>query len=201
MKRKLTGMSEQKMFNRLNSWFVSATEQEVAEGKVWYSDSQEFAEDVSGRYRLNPFTVACVISALSPNNKWRRNMIDTIAVVETWIQGGKPEDVSVCTYGANKAKAFELLATNGRLDKVSIKTWNFAHNVGLLSSKHVTVDKWMVRAALTFANEGKKDTVENCTAKQYEQIADCIRKIAERTDLKAYQVQAIIWVAIRNNWE
>ena len=200
-KRTLNKATSRTVYNRLNSWFDVATEKEIEEGKEWYKEAQEFCEYIASHYRINPFTVACVISALSPNNKWLRNMIDTVSVIEAFIRNEKADTVSVCTYGANKAKAFEILESNSNIEKISIKTWNFAHNVGLLSGKHVTVDKWMVRAALTFAKEGKRNTVESLTPNQYELIADCICKIATERNLKAYQVQAIIWVAIRNNWK
>ena len=187
--------------NRLEKWIQLASERDWGDGLSWYNEAQEFTEFVASHYRLNPFTVACALSVLSPNNKWERNKLDTISCIEAYLRGECADSVKCCTYNANKYKAFNILKGDVVLNSISIKTNSFAHNVALLSDKYITVDKWMIRAALLLPREKGKPCQESCTAKQYRVIEDEIRKLSVKYHVKGYQLQAIIWIAIRNNWK
>ena len=195
MKLSITNLSDIKIKNNLKYWLKLATKNEVDQGKNWYKDAQDFTEYLSKKYGIDSYVCASVISALSPNNKWDRNKIDAEAVINAYIDGHK--DVKVCTYNANKNKAFDIL--NGKLiTEKSPKTHAFAMNVGLLSSDHITIDKWHLRACVT---KSKADAVESCTSVQYRRIEKITSQIAKENNLKGYELQAIIWVTIRNNWK
>jgi hypothetical protein len=62
-------------------------------------------------YQLNTETVAAVIAALSPNNKWERNCKDAENVIAAFMLGDDNDalNVKVCTYGKNLAKAVAIL--------------------------------------------------------------------------------------------
>ena len=54
--------------------------------------------------------VVGVLSALSPNNKWERNVIDDTENMCVAYKSDIPlDDVKVCTYNANKQKAIKIL--------------------------------------------------------------------------------------------
>ena len=148
MKLSITNYSDTKIKNRLNYWFSLATEQEIKDGKNWYKEAQDFAKYLSETYKIDSYVCASVISALSPNNKWQRNKIDAEVVIKAYLNGIDPENIKVCTYNANKVKAFRILKGEIITEK-SPKTHAFAMNVGLLSSEHITIDKWHLRACLT----------------------------------------------------
>jgi hypothetical protein len=57
------------------------------------------------------------VSALSPNNRWERNKVDAKAVLRAVRDGVDCADVKVCTYDANKRKAFEI--AKGRWTRTS----------------------------------------------------------------------------------
>jgi hypothetical protein len=44
------------------------------------------------------------------------------------------------------------------------------------------------------------DTTESVTSAQYRRIEAITARLAEENKLKAYQLQAVIWVAIKQNW-
>jgi hypothetical protein len=91
--------------------FMDATSGEIEYGKQWYSIAYAIADRISLAYGLNTETVAAVIAALSPNNKWERNIKDAENVVAAYMLGGVEDalNVKVCTYKKNLAKAVDCL--------------------------------------------------------------------------------------------
>ena len=195
-KLSITKFSDTKIKNRLTYWLNQATKEEIKDGKNWYKDAQDFAKYLSQKYSIDSYVCASVISALSPNNKWKQNKKDAETVIKAHLNNVSPESIKVCTYGANKRKAFDILDGKVITEK-SPKTHAFAMNVGLLSSEHITIDKWHLRACLT---KTKKDIVESCTAVQYRRVEKITAQLAKENGLKGYEFQAIVWVAIRNRW-
>lgn len=193
-KLSVTNYSDTKIMNRLNYWFDKATSEEINDGKNWYKDAQDFSKYLSQKYDIDSYVCASVISALSPNNKWERNKIDADNLIQAYKQGKR--DVKVCTYNANKQKAFDILDGKVITEK-SPKTHAFAMNVGLLSREHITIDKWHLRACLS---KVKTNVVESCTNVQYRRIEKITSQLAKEKGLKGYEFQAIVWIAIRNRW-
>ena len=92
--------------------FQLATSQEVQLGVDWYRSALNIAGRIADRYHLPIETVAGVIAALSPNNRWERNIIDAEAMIKCWSAGGTDEDilaVKVCTYTKMQEKALAIL--------------------------------------------------------------------------------------------
>lgn len=200
MKRTVTKTTDAKIIENLRTYIQAATAQEIAAGLSWYKEAQEFTEQTAKKYSLDPYRVAGVISALSPNNKWERNKLDALTVVKAHLAGIGPESVKVCTYNANKAKAFEIIRGNTEITAKSPKTHSFAMNVGLNSPEHITVDKWHLRACVATASEGVQECMESCTAVQYRRVEALTAALAAETGYKGYELQAIIWVTIKRIW-
>ena len=92
--------------------FTLATSQEVQLGCDWYRSALNIAGRIADRYDMRIETVAGVIAALSPNNRWERNIIDAEAIIKCWASGGTDEDilaVKVCTYTKMQEKALAIL--------------------------------------------------------------------------------------------
>ena len=142
MKRSVKDLSDRQITNRLVAWFNESTEQERTDGMLWYKEAQMFVKHCAETYNIEPYKVAGVVSALSPNNKWERNKYDAVTVIKAHLSDIPPDDVKVCTYNANKKKAFEILRGNTEITAKSPKTHSFAMNVGLMSPDHITIDKW-----------------------------------------------------------
>tara|TARA_R110000787_G_scaffold281620_1_gene393045 strand:+ start:475 stop:1086 length:612 start_codon:yes stop_codon:yes gene_type:complete len=200
IKRTIKDTTDRKILNSLERWIESATPSQRQSGMHWYSEAQQWAKYLAETFGINRYKSAAVISALSPNNKWERNKVDAFNVCQAWKDGKTANDVKVCTYGANKKKAFEILSGETEITADSPKTHAFAANVGLLAADFVTVDKWHIRACLCSPKEGIKDSVESCTAAQYRRIEALTLILARKYGLKGYELQAIIWVSIKENW-
>ena len=92
--------------------FTLATSQEVQLGCDWYPSALGIATRIAEKYGTSPEVAAGVIAALSPNNRWERNIVDAEAIIKCWAAGGTRTDmlnVKVCTYGKMKAKAVDIL--------------------------------------------------------------------------------------------
>lgn len=197
-KRSVVTTTDTEIKRNLHHWFAVATDEHVIAGRQWYSKAQKFCRELGKTYKVDPYVVASVLSALSPNNKWERNKIDTNNCVFAFKQGKGPSSVSVCTYNANKEKAFKILYDDAQIKSYSPKTHAFAMNVGLLSKDHITIDKWHIRACLCSPEDGIVPTVDNITGKQYRRLealtVDCA------AGMTGYEYQATIWVNIKESW-
>lgn len=92
--------------------FTLATSQEVQLGCDWYRSALNISGRIASKYHLKVETVAGVIAALSPNNRWERNIIDAEAMIKCWSAGGTDDDilaVKVCTYTKMQEKALNIL--------------------------------------------------------------------------------------------
>jgi hypothetical protein len=200
MKKTVTNTDDGQIRSNLLAWFNHATEQNRKDGMLWYSEAQTFCHDLAKEFGISPYICASVVSCLSPNNKWERNKIDARTVIVAHKAGLQPESVKVCTYNANKAKAFRVLSEGEAIAASAPKTHSFAMNVGLLSPDHITIDKWHIRACITKPADGIVATVESVTDKQYRRIEAITAEIAKDCGLKGYEFQAILWIAIKQAW-
>ena len=100
--------------------FTLATTQEVQLGCDWYPSALKIAIRIATKYGLRVETVAGVIAALSPSNKWERNIYDAEALIKVWRAGATRDEVldpdnpiiRVCTYLLQKTKAWDILTTS-----------------------------------------------------------------------------------------
>ena len=100
--------------------FTLATTQEVQLGCDWYPSALKIAIRIATKYGLRVETVAGVIAALSPSNKWERNVYDAEALIKVWRAGATRDEVldpdnpiiRVCTYLLQKTKAWDILTTS-----------------------------------------------------------------------------------------
>lgn len=179
----------------------------MTEGLRWYEDANDYVEhlyeELDGFF--TSLQIAGVISALSPRNKWERNKIDAENVLLA-VKNSPNKTVSelmsgvkVCTFNANKVKAFNIAKGNYSIIEKSPKTYAFARNVGLLDSDYVTADVWHIRACNTKSHEPIRVNTQ-VTMKRYDEISEITKEVAEEMGLKAYEFQAVVWVTIRDYW-
>ena len=188
------------ILRHLRGWLAESTPADIEAGRGWYREAMDYARYLSVEFNVSRKVAAGVISALSPNNKWERNKIDAFTVLQAVRDGLGPDSVSVCTYGANKRKAFAIATGDESILQKSPKTYAFAMNVGENSADHVTVDKWHMRACLTSSRK-RTQVQESPTAMQYRRIEGLTAQLAKREGFKGYELQAIIWVTIKRHWE
>jgi hypothetical protein len=170
--------------------YNSASPSTVREGLHWYRKARRWAKELSAKTGVPLFKVVGVVAALSPTNKWDRNKFDTEEFIRT---GG---DCLVCTYGVQKAKAWDILhLAQNKEETLAIlkgpKTKAFFHNIfHCLTDGQVTLDRWALRAV---GHSDKKTPTKG----QRNAIETAYREAAAEVGLRAHEFQAVIWERIR----
>ena len=62
-----------------------ATPEDHANGLEWYDRAARYAKVISTKYMIHRHTVIGVMAALSPNNRWERNVKDTERMCQAWV--------------------------------------------------------------------------------------------------------------------
>jgi hypothetical protein len=191
--------------------FFRASASEKSEGLQWYNNANSRAIAISEQYETGLDKVCGVIAALSPNNRWTRNLHDAERLIEVIKSGGDDDDLrqlKVSTFGANKAKAVKILREPGP-DVMSIlggrKTQAFfACILNPRRKDYVCVDG---HAYSIWLGERVPTTrTPKISAKLYAQISEDYKEAASiinaiSLDGQQYtpaEVQAITWVTWRN---
>ena len=186
--------------------FYAATPVDIQEGTVWYTNAHEICKGLSDKYKLPLSTVVGVVSALSPNNKWHRNILDAENLIRAYCMGF--DYPKVCTFGGNKDKAVTILEceidSSENICAILKGNKTIAFFRGILTNgqcDEITVDGhafniW--RGLYTSLND-----VPAISNKLYRQVSDAYRDAAvaisnqTQSDWSASQIQAITWVCWR----
>ena len=92
--------------------YALSTAAERVDGEQWYPTARAIAQNLSDEYGVRLNVAIGVIAALSPRNKWSRNVIDAENLISVFVSDPEAAaTVKVCTFGANKAKALKVLNT------------------------------------------------------------------------------------------
>ena len=201
--------------------FAKRTDADVINGFAWYGQAKEQARSLASEFGVSLKTACDVIAALSPNNRWTRNVADAWKVCRTWRDSGlfpfddektmsieafnftmlheKIINCKVGTYTRNKRKAFAILAGLDTLSGQKVTAFSDAIS-GKFES--VTVDVH----AFSIAN-GVRYTTQDCpaiTKREYQTIARAYTLAANHIvskgiakTLKPSELQSICWVVWR----
>ena len=90
--------------------YMQATPVDRQEGTVWYNNAHDICKEISNFYMIPLSQVVGVVSALSPNNKWDRNIIDAENLIRAYLF--EIEYPKVCTFGGQRDKAIMMLENN-----------------------------------------------------------------------------------------
>ncbi|MFZ9349940.1 MAG: DUF7178 family protein [Candidatus Fonsibacter ubiquis] len=183
--------------------FFMASEAEKAEGRDWYPRANRIASAISAGYkrRCGIETAAGVLAALSPNNRWDKNVRDAEALTKVICAGGDPDSVKVSTFNKNKKKAVEILSGEHPLNVLGgLKVRSFYQCI--LGNDAVCVDG---HAYSIWTGQRVPTTkTPSISEKLYEKIETDYRLAAEQISsitgecYTAREVQAITWVVWRN---
>lgn len=191
--RKLTKNQLAKVSKNLDHYFNLATDQQINEGLFWYKKANDFCIEQSKVFNVDSFTVASIVSALSPRNKWLTNLKDTVTVLDAVKNGLGPTDIKVSTFHTNKFKAFAIAEGEVEITDESRKTYSFVCNVGNLDEDRATVDVWHLRACFN-------QTIGALGQLAYDQLERLTISKAKKLGLKGFEYQAIIWASVQSNF-
>ena len=173
-----------------------ATADDVANGLEWYDRAKRYASIISNLSGVNLNTVVGVMAALSPNNKWERNVKDTERMVWAWVKGEDMTDFKVSCYNTMKAKAWSILEDDltededilTRLNGQKIRSF-YSNTRGL---DEVTIDGHAYNIALGI-RQGLTSDKTTMGKKVYRTMQAAYVKAAKRVGVKPHELQAITW--------
>jgi len=185
--------------------FALASRGEHVEGRSWYSRANAIACEIANEHGISVEQAAGVIAALSPSNRWERNIVDAENLIRAYSIGGaeEAENVKVCTYGKMRTKAIQILEATSIVDHASIlngrKITAFYECI-IGRTDAVCIDGHAY--SIWFGDRLTMKQVPNIGKKLYAEIvSDYVRAariLSENgTSVTAFEVQAITWCAWR----
>lgn len=185
--------------------FNMATPQEKKDGIVWYAEAQKCARLVSEEYQVPLHIVVGVIAALSPNNKWDRNVTNAEELIVAFLNGDDMDSVRVSTYHTMKRKAWSILEAMPSRDEVE-SILNGQKIVAffrcIMGDRAACCVDGHARNIYYAERVGLTENATNIGKREYVTIADAYFEAAvavsegDRT-YHAYEIQAITWVVWR----
>lgn len=181
-----------------------ATPEEKRDGIVWYARALADCLWIAEETEVPLHIVVGVCAALSPNNKWERNIDNTLSLVKAFLNGEDVDAVKVSTYHTMKRKAWSILEAMPDRDGVvrilnGQKIVSFFCNI--MGEDTCTVDG---HAKNIYYSErhGLTSDKTNIGKKEYATIQEAYVNAGKQVrfngrPLKAFEMQAITWVTWR----
>lgn len=203
---KYTIPTHEKMCENITRVLEYATRAELQEGD-WYYCAHKFACSLANEYNFSVERIASVIAVLSPGVNWEINKRDTVTIVRGYRAGLGPENLTVSTYGRQKAKAFRLISDDslvpGSKEFLAVigkglKTLSFYGNIADPRAKvPVTIDRHAFRIALGCTEDTTVADKLSLTDKRYRDVAKAYRAVAAERGFTPAELQAITWTVYR----
>ena len=173
---------------------------EIKHGLTWYVNANSDCKEIAEKLELPLHIVIGVVSALSPNNKWERNVINAEDLCTAFINGQDMDSVKVSTYHKMKEKAWSILQSMPSYDETieilnGKKIVSFFRNISG-DETDITIDG---HARNIYYNDKQGLTTPNTNIKknEYKDIQKAYARASKKLGIKAYELQAITWVAWR----
>ena len=195
MTKQATLIDHEKMIHNISSVYRDADKTQHAEGLLWYSDALKAANQIAIKHGVPVYIAVAVIAALSPNNKWSRNVINADALIGAFIRGDGIDSVKGSTYHKMKAKAWDILAARPDYDtaKKMLKGQKItSFFCDIMGEFNVTIDGHARNIAYG-ERVGLTDDRTNIGVREYRALQAAYEEAARRLGLMPYQLQAITW--------
>lgn len=182
----------------INKVFKQATQAEIDHGLTWYQDALKECQDMADCHKLPLHIVAGVVAALSPTNRWERNLVDAHYMCKTFVNGGYVEDTAPCTYKTMRDKAWLILSNGVEQDIDAIaKTLNGPKITDfflcIMGQDVCVIDghAWCIANA----DRRTMQEVPSIGKKLRKELQAAYSKAGKRHGMTAFQMQAATWVA------
>ena len=177
-----------------------ANASEIKHGLTWYVNANTDCMRIANTLELPLHIVIGVVSALSPNNKWERNIVNAEDLCNAFINGQDMDSIKVSTYHKMKEKAWIILQSMPSYDEtINIlngkKIVSFFRNISG-DETDITIDG---HARNIYYNDRQGLTTPNTNIKknEYLDIQKAYLRASKKLGVKAYELQAITWVTWR----
>ena len=202
MTKQTTLVDHERMIANIVACYKTADDDQRAGGMAWYSKAQCAAYDIAAKYDIAVYLVVAVIAALSPNNKWLRNLVNADALIGAFLRGHGIDSVKVSTYQKMKQKAWDILAARPDYDtaKAMLKGQKItSFFCDIMGEFNVTIDGHARNIAYA-EKVGLTDDRTNIGKLEYRALQSAYEEAARQLGLMPYQLQAITWRVWRDRW-
>jgi hypothetical protein len=181
----------------INKVFKQATQAELAHGLEWYKAASSACQAMADTCELPLAVVVGVVAALSPTNRWERNLIDADNMLSTFTSGGYVEDTAPCTYKTMRDKAWKILEDGIEQDAGDIaKT---------LNGPKITDFFWCIMGADVCVIDGHAWCIANADRRTMQEVPSIGKKLRKELQaayskagkmhgITAFEMQAVTWV-------
>lgn len=176
----------QRVILNLYQVFEHCTEDDIEQGKGWYSQANLFCQELSSAYNVDVLKVAGIIAALSPLKEWSLNM----QMAETFLSSGGLISNHTLLQSEKAYDIYKHCTDRAQVNKVlnGKKTINFFNNILYPDDKnYVTVDRHHLAIV-------SQSNLESCTPNQYNSVKNSTILFADNVNLLPNQVQASLWL-------
>jgi hypothetical protein len=172
------------------------------QGLDWYPRAKKFALELVLRYDTISLSQAIgVIAALSPRNKWERNMTDAENLIRVHHTDPESvESVKVCTFGANKAKAIAILNLGEGAEVETVRNILSGPKLTEFFNCIIGEDDCCIDGHAYSVWAGDRITladVPKIGVKLRREIKSAYAEAAEAAGISSSEMQAITWCAWR----
>ena len=190
-----------KNVRNIKAIFELAGAAENADGKAWYGVAKSIAIVLADQYGVTTAQAVGVLAALSPRNKWSRNVVDAEALISAYVAAGSEQArlTKCCTFSANKEKAIKVLESGAETIPTILeilsgpKLREFASCIAGLPDCCIDGHAWCIwqGSRVTLAD------VPSIGVKLRREIKADYAQAAADLGLSASELQAITWVTWR----
>jgi hypothetical protein len=176
--------------HRIYRLYDLATREQRNAGRVWYDTARDTCDELANEYDVRFDIVAGVIAALSPENRWEKNVDDTRALFACIARGDSPDEYTFGAYRANVGKAW-LIIKESRVfphlngPKVVAFYLNICGDYGVF-----TADSHIKNAYL--GRRGSKAELKRMSLSR--KISRDYRRAAQVKGERVCDFQAIVWL-------
>lgn len=157
------------------------------DGKIWYTRLNRHCRDLGIKYGQPTWKVAAIMSALSPRTSFQNNLHDT----ESLLKGGENAYLKSPLFRKKALDIYNATCYNEVKpmfrEKTGRKTLSFWENLMLIGNR-ATIDVHMIRH---LGIEG------SLTQKKYREAEKAIQDYADKVNMTAYDLQAVLWCTVR----
>lgn len=183
------------VYDKIINAYALCDEQEIEDGKVWYNIAHHWAENLAAIYGIKVQAVAALAAVFSPLKSWSLNQ----RLVEEYLECRTCGHFSTQILKAHAIMhVCEVEYDLKRLDNMLLniingeKTKNFYLSIAYPTNDFsVCIDVHMLKLANIAAKNFNKRT--------YAMYATELKRVAKANNLLPLELQAILWVHIKNN--
>lgn len=182
--------------DNLKSVYGKATPEDMRVALDSYFKYNRLVTAMAAKHGFSPRIGAALFAALSPNNDYHGNLRDAERMLRAAAASESIDSFNVSTYGHNKRKAWAIVQGAEPLDLiVAKKTRSFFLNISNpLDPVPVTVDGHMLNC---WRNQRVNLVGLKSSPRDYDEVADGVRKLACDVGLIASQTQGVLWITWR----